>query len=123
MYEMTNFIDPVTPKIILKFIGTESFEDIDELYRTLKEGYSLYINDYDEFPNSNTMESLDMKYDDDKGRFYTKYIKFVEKCKEIDNNLSISGYGGARDIIKIKIHDMCHSIDYSFPYGWKHNVR
>jgi hypothetical protein len=74
MYDMTDFIDPEVPSIVLKFINTEKFEDIDDLYKTLKEAYDLCIEDYQKFPNGNTMESLDMKYDDDKGRFYTKYV-------------------------------------------------
>lgn len=123
MYDMTDFIDPEVPSIVLKFINTEKFEDIDDLYKTLKEAYDLCIEDYKKFPNENTMESLDMKYDDDKGRFYTKYVKFAQKCKDIDENLNISGYGGASDIIKIKIREICRGVDYNFPYGWKHNVR
>ena len=31
MYDMTNFIDPEVPGIVLKFINTEKFEDIDDL--------------------------------------------------------------------------------------------
>ena len=77
MYDMTNFIDPEVPSIVLKFINTEKFEDIDDLYKTLKEAYDLCIEDYKKFPNGNTMESLDRKYNDDKGRFYTKYVKFA----------------------------------------------
>lgn len=91
MPDMTNFIDPEIPGIVLKFVNTEKFEDIDELYKTLKEAYDLCIEDYKKFPNENTMESLDMKYGNDKGRFYTKYNRFAEKCKEIDQDLSISG--------------------------------
>lgn len=123
IYDMTNFIDPEISDIVLKFINTKKFGNIGELYKTLKEAYDLCIEDYEKFPNGNTIESLDMKYDDDKGRFYTKYKRFVEKCKEIDQDLSISGYGGAGDIIKIKIRDICRGLDYNFPYGWKHNVR
>lgn len=123
MYDMTDFIDPEVPSIVLKFVNTEKFEDIDDLYKTLKEAYNLCIEDYQKFPNGNTMESLDMKYDDDKGRFYTKYVKFAQKCKDIAEDLSISGYGGASDIIKIKIREICRGVDYNFPYGWKHNVR
>lgn len=123
MYDMTDFIDPEVPGIVLKFINTEKFEDIDDLYKTLKEAYDLCIEDYQKFPSGNTMESLDMKYDDDKGRFYTKYVKFAQKCREMEKDLSISGYGGASDIIKIKIRDICRGVDYNFPYGWKHNVR
>jgi len=123
MFDMTNFIDPEIPGIVLKFVNTEKFENIAELYKTLKEAYDLSIKDYKKFPNRNTMESLDTKYDGDKGRFYTKYNRFAEKCKEIDQGLSISGYGGASDLIKIKIREICRGVDYNFPYGWKHNVR
>lgn len=123
MYEMTNFIDPEIPNEVLKFTNTEKFENIDEWYKTLKTTYDVYMEDYNKFPNLNTMESTDMKYDNDKGRFYTKYIKFVEKCNEIDDRLRISGYGGVSDIIKIKIRDICRSIDYNFPYNWKYCVR
>jgi hypothetical protein len=51
------------------------------------------------------------------------YVKFAQKCKDIAEDLSISGYGGASDIIKIKIREICRGVDYNFPYGWKHNVR
>lgn len=123
MYDMTDFIDSEVPNEVLKFINTEKFEDIDDMYKTLKAAYDIYVEDYQKFPNGNTMESLDMKYDDDKGRFYTKYVKFAQKCKDITEDLSISGYGGASDIIKIKICEICRGVDYNFPYGWKHNVR
>ena len=123
MYEMTNFIDPEIPNEVLKFTSTEKFEDIDEWYRTLKAAYDVCMEDYNKFPNQNTMDSMDIKYDDDKGRFYSKYVKFAQKCREMEKELSISGYGGASDIIKIKIRDICRGVDYNFPYGWKYCVR
>lgn len=46
MYDMTDFIDPEVPSIVLKFVNTEKFEDIDDLYKTLKEAYDLCIEDY-----------------------------------------------------------------------------
>ena len=123
MYDRTNFIDPEIPNEVLKFTNTEKFDDINELYRTLKTAYNICIEDYIKFPNQNTMEAMDVKYDDDKGKFYSKYIKFAQTCSKMEKELSISGYGGENDIIKIKIRDICHGVDYNFPYGWKYCVQ
>lgn len=123
MYEMTNFIDTEIPNEVLKFTTIDKINELDDQYRILKSAYDIYIEDYNKFPSGNSIESLDMKYDDDKGRFYTKYIKFAQKCKELYTSLSISGYSGVNDVIKIKIHEICQSVDYNFPYGWKSNVR
>ena len=122
MYEMTNLIDPEIPDEILKFNSTEKFKSIDEWYKVLKIAYDVYIEDHNKFPNQNTIDYIDIKYDEDKDRFYSKYVKFAQKCKEMEKELSISGYGGVNDMIKIKIRDISYGVDYNFPYGWKHYV-
>ena len=72
MCEMTNLIDPEIPGEILKFTSTEKFKSIDEWYKVLKIAYDVYIEDYNKFPNQNTIDYMDIKYDEDKGRFYSK---------------------------------------------------
>lgn len=52
------------------------------------------------------------------GKFYAKYRPVADKCKEILKSLSITGYGGASDIIKIQLENICKAIEYNFPYGW-----
>ena len=53
-----------------------------------------------------------------KRNFYKKYIDFAKKCKEMYNIKGITGYGD-NDFLRTKIMEMCRSIDYNFPYGWK----
>lgn len=120
----TDFIDESVPQAVTDFISCDqSNMDIDDLYRAAKAACDVFWEDYKKFPNGNTMESLDSKYDDDKGRFYTKYRPFADKCKELENIKNVSGYGGVRDVIKIKLGDLCGRVTYNFPYGWKYNAR
>ena len=53
------------------------------------------------------------------GYIYRTYRPLVDKCKDILNNISISGYGGIKDVEKVKIYDLCKYMDYHFPFGWK----
>ena len=105
------------PEAVAQFIDA----DIAEIDNVLvKDAVDAFFAEYDKFPSSRTMESLDMKYDKDKGRFYRKYRPFVDKCRELAESINPSGYG-MTDIIDFRIRDMLRAVDYNFPYGWKHN--
>lgn len=113
----TELIDENKPIELVDFINS-SDKDYLKQYETIENLYNLFISDYKKFPPSRSIKSLDSKYDKDHGRFYRKYIEFVNKCKIILDDLHISGYG-LYDLFLIKIRDMLKSIIYNFPYGWK----
>jgi hypothetical protein len=117
--EYTNFIDEEIPKEVLSFTETEEFDKVEYLYESMKRAFDTYSEDLFKFPHSNSMEALDYKYDKDRRRFYKNYKKFADKCSEINSNLSISGYDGVNDIFRVKIRDICNTVSYNFPYGWK----
>lgn len=113
----TTMIDDQLPEAVQIFMDSD---DVD--YKMLKAAADAFWADYDKFPNGNSIDSLDSKYDDDKGRFYKKYRPFVDKCKSLMSVGNVSGYG-RDDYFKIKFADICKGIDYRFPYGWKYNAR
>ena len=101
----------------------EDFLDIIEPdYTTTKNAVDAFFKEYKLLPSSMSMDSLDIKYDEDKGRFYRKYRGFADKCKEVAKSINPSGYG-RNDYKNLKIRDLCRSVDYNFPYGWKYMVR
>lgn len=50
--------------------------------------------------------------------FYQKYRPFADKCEEILNTISPSGYGGD-DFRLISIRELARKVDNNFPYGWR----
>lgn len=77
-----------------------------------------FFNEYNKIPHGDTWDSLNIKYDYDKDRFYQKYKPFVDKCKEVSNKLRPTGYGKT-DYFDIKAKELLKKVDYNFPYGWK----
>jgi len=117
----TDFISEDLPAAVNVFMNT--FDD--ELdYATVKDACEAFWNEYKQFPNSNSMDSLDIKYDDDKGRFYRKYVEFARRCRNLakSRRFNPSGYG-KKDYSVLKMRDRMHKVDYFFPYGWKQMVR
>ena len=109
----TNFISEEIPESVQLFLDSDH-----PSYSVVKEACNDFWSDYEKFPSSNTMESLNMEYDKDKVRFYKKYRPFVDACKNIMKTINPSGYG-REDYMNLKIKDMLRSVDYNFPYGWK----
>ena len=111
------------PKEILGFteMDIDDFKNLDlnDRYNLLKNAYQKYMKDYKEIKKEIDffdMNDADYEY---QSNFYKKYVDFAKKCKEyLENRDSISGYGKL-DVFKIKIEDMCKSVDNNFPYGWK----
>ena len=90
-------------------------KDID--YRTLKSAVDAFFEDLRKIPSGR--DELNIEYDRDKGRIYKKYRTFADKCKEISKILHPTGYG-KYDFIDIKKQELCKSVDWKFPYGWKY---
>ena len=132
MTEMTNLIDPEIPSEVLKFTSVEEFNDIDELYKILRSAYDVFVEDYTKFPNPYaTSVSISTTYNEDRGRFYSKYIKFAQKCAEMEKEFNDVEHHGIADVIKniynrndinSKIREIYSSVDYNFPYSWKFYV-
>ena len=89
-------------------------EDVD--YSTLKSAVDAFFADLQKIPSGRT--ELNIEYDRDKGRIYKKYRTFADKCKEISKTLHPTGYG-RNDFIVVKKQELCKSVDWKFPYGWK----
>jgi len=116
-WAQTAFIDEEVPEAITAFIDTD-IQDLD--YTLVKEACNEFWRDYEKFPDGNSMESLDIKYDDDKRRFYKKYLDFAKQCRAYAKDLGrVSGYGRS-DFEKLKMRDLLGAVDYHFPYGWKY---
>lgn len=117
----TNFISEGLPEAVEVFMNTL---DEELTYNAVRDACKAFWDDYRKFPNPNSIESLNIDYDEDKGRFYKKYIEFARRCKELANSGSFnpSGYG-RNDYVVLKMRDGFRNIDYNFPYGWKHMVR
>lgn len=118
--QYTDFIDKDVSPEVVEFVEYEDDGDLKTLYTLLKRAYDEFISEYNEFPSPYDRSSIDVKYDEDKGRFYTKYLPFVNKCKEYVHLGDVSGYGGGSDVIKIKIGNMCNSVVGMYPHGWKY---
>ena len=117
----TNFISEEIPGAVEVFMNTFD-EELN--YDVVKDACEAFWDDYKKFPNPNSMESLNIDYDEDKGRFYKKYIEFARRCKELTESrlFNPSGYG-KKDYFVLKMRDGLRSVDYNFPYGWKRMVR
>lgn len=114
----THMIDEATPQVVSDLEAyTINYNESLEGYRMLKPAVDAFWADYEKFPNSNTMASLDIKYDLDKGRFYTKYLSLFNICKSLEK-FPATGYGRF-DYIKIKLCELARSILYNYPIGWK----
>lgn len=117
----TSFIDENDiPEAVQIFLDTPDEKFDADAGRMVKNAVDAYIEEYKKFPSSRTMESLDIKYDQDKGRFYRKYRPFVDKCCELIDKVNPSGYG-MYDSILLKMRDRLRAVDYNFPYGWKNH--
>lgn len=116
----TNMIDEDLPEVVLDFLDLQTIDSTD--YDIVKGACEAFWNEYRMFPSSNSMDSLDIKFDKDKGRFYRKYRPFVDRCKEIIKSINPSGYGRT-DYAMLKIRDGLNKVEYNFPYGWKQMTR
>ena len=113
-WEYTSIIDDVVPQAVSDFMNADKLN-----YDIVKNAYNAFVEEIKKFPPMNSMDALDDSYRDDHKRFYNKYIDFARKCAENSKALGTSGYGGIKDYEKLKIADMCRTVDYNFPYGWK----
>ena len=96
---------------------------IEELnFNTVKLAVNDFFNDYNKLPQG--MDALDPQYYDQEGEFYGKYYEFAKKCNDVSKSqfVNVSGYG-SDDATKLKIKDLCSSVDYRFPYGWKNHYK
>lgn len=96
---------------------------IEELnLNTVKLAVDDFFNDYNKLPQG--MDALDPQYYDQEGEFYGKYYEFAKKCNDVSKLqlVNVSGYG-SDDATKLKIKDLCSSVDYRFPYGWKNHYK
>ena len=117
-YDFTSFIDPETSDAVDAFMNIDKIDEYD--WSLVKEALNEFWSDYEKFPNPNTIEELDMKYDLDKRTFYNKWIEFARKCKELSKELKhVSGYG-RMDAIKLELAKRLGAVDYHFPYGWRY---
>lgn len=105
--------------INISFSGNKNDDNkiIEENFKLINETINQFKEDLQKFPKGT--DGLDMKYYEDKHIFYNKYLKLCQKCKEILDIISISGYG-MTDIIRIKIKDLCTFVTWNFPHGWKY---
>lgn len=117
----TSFISEDAPAAVEVFMNTFD-EELD--YDTVKNACEAFWDEYKKFPDPNSMESLNIDYDEDKGRFYKKYIEFARRCKDLAKSklFNPSGYGKT-DYFVLKMRDGLRNVDYNFPYGWKYMVR
>lgn len=83
-------------------------------YSDLKKEVDAFKADLEKV-DENDLDGVYSQY----GYVYRTYRPLVDKCKDILRNISISGYGGIRDVEKVKIYDLCKYMDYNFPFGWK----
>ena len=112
---MKRYIKASVDDAITTFLNTPA-DDIT--YPVVKAAVDQFFAEYSMFPDGRTLESLDPKYDKNKGQFYVKYRPFVDKCKELCSTVQATGYG-RYDYIYIQIKDLLRKVDYNFPYGWK----
>ena len=112
--------DEYYTKLISKDLGpaVQEFMNSSEVNgQQIRDAVIEFFDEYNKIP-SKGMDSLDIKYDCDKDRFYQKYKPFVDKCKEVSNKLRPTGYGKT-DYFDIKAKELLKKVDYNFPYGWK----
>ena len=80
-----------------------SLSVLDWTYPELSKYVKQFIRDKNKFSRmSYTNETTDQ------GLFYTKYLTFAEKCKELRKTTTSS-----------QVEELCHRVDYEFPFGWK----
>lgn len=115
-WSYTNNITDDVPEEIKVFLEKD-FSDLD--YRTIKDAGDVFFDEYKKIPDGK--KGMDSIYDRDKGRFYKKYLPFVRKCKEYMKTLSPTGYG-RNDYYDVRKKEICKSVDYNYPYGWKYMI-
>ena len=115
--EDTTLLSDLSPEIEA-FINMDSNIDYTDQYRIIKSAGDIFFKELQDIKSKeNDWDYLDDIYDM-KRNFYKKYINFAKKCKEMSSIKGITGYG-SNDFLRTKIMEMCRSIDYNFPYGWK----
>ena len=112
-------VDDIVPVEVDTFMNIDPNASLADQYKTLEIAARKLRS---ELKMINSIEN-DWDYVDDiyqfKRNFYNKYIDFARKCKELSSFKGITGYGGPKDAMKIKIVDIARWVDYNFPYGWK----
>lgn len=106
--------ESVSSSAIDAFLDVD-IEDYDNFYRTLDTVWEEFVKEYAPLKR-NWASASD---DDKKGELYNKYRPVVDKCKETLKALSITGYGGLKDVYKGYIEELCKKFDYNFPFGWE----
>ena len=115
--EDTTLLSDLSPEIEA-FINMDSNIDYTDQYRIIKSAGDIFFKELQDIKSKeNDWDYLDDIYDM-KRNFYKKYINFAKKCKEMSSIKGITGYG-SNNFLRTKIMEMCRSIDYNFPYGWK----
>lgn len=118
-FEYTNFIDRENVSDSIKtFMETEP-KDLD--YALVKDAVASLFEELNKFPSPNSMDSLNIIYDEDKRRFFNKYYNFAIKCRGYARmkEFNPSGYG-RDDYYKLQIRDLLRKVDFNFPYGWRY---
>lgn len=115
--EDTTLLSDLSPEIEA-FINMDSSIDYTDQYRIVKAAGDMFFKELQDIESKeNNWDYLDDIYDM-KRNFYKKYINLAKKCKEMSSIKGITGYG-SNDFLRTKIMEMCRTIDYNFPYGWK----
>lgn len=113
-----NNLSVTLPKEIIDFMNMPTNMDFIKQYSITKDAVNVYFKELKSIEaKENSWEYLDTIYDE-KRNFYKKYVDFAKKCREMSDINGVTGYGRF-DFIQIKIMDLCKTVDYNFPYGWK----
>lgn len=114
LYEDNN----IMPKEILDFMNMSSNIDFTDQLRITKAAVDRFFRELKIIKSKeDSWDYLDTIYKEEKD-FYRNYIDFARKCKEMSSISGITGYG-KNDFARLKIMELCRSVDYNFPYGWK----
>ena len=115
--EDTTMISNLPPEIEAFLDIDDSTEYTDQI-KIIKAAGDIFFKELKDIESKeNDWDYLDDIYNM-KRNFYKKYIDFAKKCKEMFSIKGITGYG-SNDFLRTKIMEMCRTIDYNFPYGWK----
>lgn len=117
-WKQTELIDPELGPNVSAFMQLDAVS-IDD-WNLVKEALNEFWSDYERFPDSRTVDSLDIRYSDDQRRFYRKYYDFAKRCKQLSDDMKrVSGYG-RMDAVQLEIANRLGAVAYHFPYGWRY---
>lgn len=105
-----------------KFLDEVSNKDILDIdLKLIIQAKDQFISDYKNVPDEWKDKNIDLDtVYKEQHEFYKKYIEFARKCRDILKTLTPGSGYGSNSIKQYKMYDILKSIDYIFPYGWKH---